>query len=39
MNMSDSRLFIKTCALAGIGVLAAGKTKIVAANLFSALCN
>ena len=34
--MSDRRMFIKTSVLAGIGVLAASKTKIIAGNLLPA---
>ncbi len=32
--MSDRRMFIKTSALAGMGVLAAGKTRVLGAELF-----
>lgn len=34
--MSNRRLFIKTSALAGMGVLAAGKTSVLASNLLPA---
>jgi len=36
MNISDRRKFIKTSALAGMGILAAGKTSIIANNLLPA---